>query len=50
MAEWNSIHQNCNFENPMRLLLLCEKTVAVAPGFMAGWQPGKRNVAKFRDF
>ena len=43
MAQWINVLQNNSFVNPMRLLLLCEKTGALAivePGLMAGWQAG----------
>ena len=41
MAQWINVLRNNGFVNPMRLLLLCEKTGALAmveTGLMAGWQ------------
>ena len=41
MAQWINVLRNNGFVNPMRLLLLCEKTGALAivePGLMAGRQ------------
>ena len=41
MAQWINVLRNNGFVNPTRLLLLCEKTGALAivePGLTAGWQ------------
>ena len=47
MAQWINVLRNNSFVNPTRLLLLCEKTGALAivePGLTAGrpavWQAG----------
>ena len=47
MVQWINILPNNGFVNPTRLLLLCEKTGALAivePGLMAGWQVGRQAV------
>ena len=44
MAQWINVLRNNGFVNPTRLLLLCEKTGALAivePGLTAGWQAGR---------
>ena len=53
MVQWLNILQNNNFVNLMRLLLLCEKTGAIALaqlGLTTGWQGGRQNAAIFGDF
>ena len=45
MAQWINVLRNNGFVNPMRLLLLCEKTGALAlvePGLTAGRQTGRQ--------
>ena len=47
MAQWINILQNNSFVNPTQLLLLCEKSGALAIvelGLTAGWQAGKQTV------
>ena len=44
MEQWIKVLWNNGFINPMQLLLMCEKTGALAivePGLTAGWQAGR---------
>ena len=53
MVQWINVLRNNDFVNPTRLLLLCEKTGALAivePGLTAGRPLGRRKCCKVRKF
>ena len=57
MAQWINVLRNNGFVNPTQLLLLCEKTGALAivePGLTTGWEAGRplgrRICCKVRKF